>query len=202
MQQDREVLPKNAEVLVLMTKEQIEKLGITFTEGMTDDDVVKALSKQKADYEAEKVKSKGLIDKYSSEIKEYKDKEAQKLTDEEKRAKEFADMQEKIATLEKEKSIGAKKAQYLKMGYSEELADKVAQGEIEGQDVSGFHAEFLKAHDEALKAELMKKNPTPKGAGEPNKTYTKEGFRKGEYSYEDLCELEAKNPALYKEITE
>lgn len=185
-----------------MTKEQIEKLGITFTEGMTDDDVIKALSKQKADYEAEKAKQKGIIDKYSSEIADFKKKEADRMTDEEKRAVELQALNDEIATLKKEKSIGAKKAQYLKMGYSEELADKVALGEMEGQDVSGFHAEFLKAHDEALKAELMKKNPTPNGGGEPNKKYTKEGFRKGEYSYEDLCELEAKNPALYKEITE
>lgn len=185
-----------------MTKEQIEKLGLTFTEGMTDDDVFKALSKQKADFESEKANQKGIIDKYSSQIADFKKKEAEKMTEEEKRANELKQLNEEIANLKKEKSIGAKKTQYIKMGYSEELAEKIAQGEFDGQDVSGFHAEFLKSHDEELKKELMKKNPTPSGAGEPTKTYTKEGFRKGEYSYEQLCELQAKNPTLYKEITE
>ena len=63
-----------------MTKEQIEKLGITFTEGMTDDDVVKALSKKHAEYETEKAKQKGIIDKYSSEIADYKKEKADKMS--------------------------------------------------------------------------------------------------------------------------
>jgi len=184
-----------------MTKEQIEKLGLTFTEGMTDDDVVKALSKKHADFESEKANLKGLNDKYSSQIADYKKKEADKLTEAEKQAVQFKEMQEKIKQLETEKSVSVKKTQYIKMGYSDELAEKVAKGELEGQDVSAFHQEFLKAHDEALKKELMKKNPTPTGGGEPNKTFTKEGFAKGEYSYEQLCDLQAKNPALFDEIT-
>lgn len=184
-----------------MTKEQIEKLGITFTEGMTDDDVVKALSKKHAEYETEKANQKGIIDKYSKEIADYKKEKADKLTEEEKKAIEMQEMKDKIATLEKEKSVSAKKTQYIKMGYSEELAEKVAQGELEGQDVSGFHQEFLKSHDEALKKELMTKNPNPNGGGNPNKVYTKEDFQSGKISYEDLCELQQKNPTLYNEIT-
>lgn len=191
-----------------MTKEQIEKLGITYTEGMTDEQVFEALSKMKGELTAEKDKAlneaknnKGLIDKYSSEIATLKKEKQDRMTDEEKKAEEQQKLLEEIANLKKDKAVSDKVAKYIKLGYTEEVAKKVALGEIDGQDVSDYHAEFLKAHDEALKKELMKKNPTPSGAGDPNKTFTKEGFKKGEYTYEQLCELQAKNPTLFDEIT-
>ena len=191
-----------------MTKEQIEKLGIAYTEGMTDEQIFEALSKKQGELTAEKDKAvneaknnKSLIDKYSSEIATLKKEKQEKMTDEEKKAEEHQQLLDEIASLKKDKSVSDKVAKYVKLGYDEEVAKKVAVGELEGQDVSDFHAEFLKAHDEALKKELMKKNPDPKGAGNPNETFTKEGFKKGEYSYEQLCDLQAKNPTLFDEIT-
>lgn len=191
-----------------MTKEQIEKLGLTFTEGMTDEQVFEALTKKQGELTAEKTKfeseakhNKSLMDKYASEVADLKKKEQDRMTDEEKKAQEHQELLDKIATLEKDKSVSEKTAKYLKLGYSEEVARNVAVGEIEGKDVSDLHAQFLKAHDEELKKQLMKKNPDPVGGGDPNKTYTKEGFKKGEYSYEQLCELQQKNPQLYDEIT-
>lgn len=191
-----------------MTKEQIEKLGISYTEGMTDEQVFEAISKMKAELTGEKAKfeseaknNKSLVDKYSSEIANLKKEKQDRMTDEEKKAQEHQQLLDEIASLKKDKSVSEKVAKYLKLGYSEEVAKKVAVGEIEGTDVSDLHAEFLKAHDEQLKKELMKKNPTPNGGGEPNKTFTKEGFRNHEYTYEQLCDLQAKNPALFDEIT-
>lgn len=191
-----------------MTKEQIEKLGLTFTEGMTDEQIVEALSKKQGELTAEKSKfeneakhNKSLMDKYASEVADLKKKEQDRMTDEEKKAQEYQQMLDEIATLKKDKSVSEKTAKYLKLGYSEDVAKKVAEGEIEGKDVSEFHAEFLKAHDEELKKQYMKNNPAPTGGGDPNKTFTKEGFKKGEYSYEQLCDLQAKNPQLYDEIT-
>ena len=139
-----------------MTKEQIEKLGITFTEGMTDEDVIKLLASRNGELEADNRKSKGIIDKYSSEIASFKDKEKARMTDEEKKANELKDLQDQIATLKKEKSVSEKVAKYVKLGYTEDVAKKVAQGEIDGIDVSEYHAEFIKSHDEALKKQLMK----------------------------------------------
>lgn len=191
-----------------MTKEQIEKLGITYTEGMTDEQVFDALTKKQGELTAEKSKfeneakhNKSLMDKYASEVADLKKKEQDRMTDEEKKAQEHKQLLDEIASLKKDKSVSEKTAKYLKLGYSEEVAKQVAEGEIEGKDVSDLHAQFLKAHDEALKKELMKHNPAPTGGGDPNKTFTKEGFKKGEYSYEQLCELQAKNPQLYEQIT-
>lgn len=191
-----------------MTKEQVEKLGLTYTEGMTDEQVVEALSKMQGELTAEKSKfeneakhNKNLMDKYASEVAELKKKEQDRMTDEEKKAQEHQQLIDEIATLKKDKAVSEKTAKYLKLGYSEELAKKVAQGELDGQDVSELHQQFLKAHDEELKKQYMKNNPAPDGGGQPNKTFTKEGYRKGEYTYEQLCELQSKNPTLFDEIT-
>ena len=191
-----------------MTKEQIEKLGISYTDGMTDDQVFEALSKMKGELTAEKTKfendaknNKSLVDKYSSEIATLKKEKQDRMTDEEKKAQEYQQMLDEIASLKKDKSVSEKVAKYLKLGYSEEVAKKVAEGELDGTDVSDLHAQFLKEHDEALKKELMKKNHIPDGGGKPNDNFTKEGYKKGEYSYEQLCDLQAKNPALFDEIT-
>jgi DNA-nicking Smr family endonuclease len=191
-----------------MTKEQIEKLGVKYTEGMTDDEVFEALSKMKGELTAEKSKfeseaknNKSLVDKYSSEIATLKKEKQDRMTDEEKKKAEYQQMIDEIASLKKDKSVSEKTAKYLKLGYGEEVAKKIALGEIEGTDVSELHAQFLKEHDEALRKELLKKSPTPNGGGDPNKTFTKEGFRNHEYSYEDLDKLQKTNPALFDEIT-
>jgi len=183
-----------------MTKEQIEKLGISYTEGMTDDDVVEALSKQKGELEAEKTKQKGIIDKYSSEIKTLKDEAKAKLSNEEQAKLKYEEMVKEIANLKKEKSISEKTAKYIKLGYGEDLAKKVAEGEIEGKDVSEYHAEYIKAHDEALKKELMKNNPNLQGGGNGSKVWTKEDFKAGKITPQQMNELKESDPALYQKL--
>jgi predicted RNase H-like nuclease (RuvC/YqgF family) len=190
-----------------MTKEQIEKLGIKYVEGMTDDQVFEAITKKQGELEAEKNKfeseaktNKGLVDKYSSEIATYKDKEKQRMTDEEKKQLEYKELQNEIATLKKEKSVSEKTAKYIKLGYAEEVARQVAEGELEGKDVSDLHASFLKSHDEKLKKELMKDNPNIKGGGGNGATYTKEDFKAGRISMEQMNQLKETDPALYNEL--
>lgn len=190
-----------------MTKEQIEKLGITFVEGMTDDQVFEALSKKQGELTAEKNKAeneaktnKGLIDKYSSEIATLKKEKQDKMTDEEKKAQEHQQLLDEIASLKKDKSVSEKVAKYVKLGYDEEVAKKVAEGEIEGIDVSEFHAQFLKSHDEALKKQLMKDNPNPNGAGNSGNTWTKEDFKAGKISMQDMNKLKETDPALYQQL--
>lgn len=190
-----------------MTKEQIEKLGITFVEGMTDDDVFEAISKRKGELEAEKSKfeeeskkHKGLVDKYSSEIKTLKDEAKAKLSVEEQAKLKYEEMEKEIANLKREKSVSEKVAKYLKLGYEEGLAKKVAEGEIEGKDVSEYHAQFIKAREEAIKQELMKNNPEIKGGNDGKPKYTKEDFKAGRISMAQLNELKDTDPATYKAI--
>ena len=190
-----------------MTKEQIEKLGITYVEGMTDDQVFEAITKKQGELEADKTKAeneaktnKGLIDKYSSEIATLKKEKQEKMTDEEKKAQEHQQLLDEIASLKKDKSVSEKTAKYIKLGYDEEVARQVAEGEFEGKDVSDLHASFLKSHDEKLKKELMKNNPDVKGGGGNNATYTKEDFKAGRISMEQMNQLKETDPALYNEL--
>lgn len=189
------------------TKEQIEKLGITFVEGMTDEQVLEAMSKKQGELIAEKTKAeneakanKGIIDKYSSEIATLKKEKQDRMTDEEKQKLEHQQLLDEIATLKKDKTVSEKVAKYIKLGYSEEVAKQVAEGEIEGKDVSDLHAEFLKAHDEALKKELMKNNPNPNGGNSGDKTWTKEDFKAGKISFEEMGKIKESDPTLYKEL--
>lgn len=190
-----------------MTKEQIEKLGITFVEGMTDEQVFDALTKQKGElkaerdkFEADAIKNKGLVDKYSSEIAKLNDERKAKLTDDEKAKEHLAELETEVATLKREKSVSDKVAKYVKLGYSEELAKEIAQGEIEGKDVSALHEQFIKSHDEALKKELLKNSPTPKGGADGGTTYTKEDFKAGKISMEEMNRLKETDPATYKSL--
>lgn len=189
------------------TKEQIERLGLTYEEGMTDDQVFEAISKkqgeltaEKSKFESEAIKNKGLVDKYSSEISTLKKEKADKMTDEEKAKAHLSALENEIATLKKEKSISEKVAKYTKLGYEDELARKVAEGEIEGKDVSEYHSQFLKSHDEALKKQLMSNNPEPNGAGKGGSAWTKEDFKAGKISMEEMSKLKETDPATYQAL--
>lgn len=191
-----------------MTKEQIEKLGITYVEGMTDEDVIAKINENKTaletkanDFES-KVKSyKSTIDKYSSEIAEYKKKEAEKLTDEEKRDAHLAELEADLAKAKRTIAETEKVNTYVSIGYSKELAQKVAVAELEGKDASKYHQEFMKAREEAIKAELMKKNPNlDGGGGGGDDKFTKENFKAGKISMEEMNELKVTDPAKYDSI--
>ena len=191
-----------------MTKEQIEKLGITYVEGMTDEDVIAKINENKTaletkanDFES-KVKSyKSTIDKYSSEIAEYKKKEAEKLTDEEKRDAHLAELEADLAKAKRTIAETEKVNTYVSIGYSKELAQKVAIAELDGKDASKYHQEFMKTREEAIRAELMKKNPNlDGGGGGGDEKFTKENFKAGKISMEEMNELKVTDPAKYDSI--
>lgn len=184
------------------TKEQCEKLGITFKEGMTDDEVF-ALVSEKHD---EHLKTKASFDKASSELATLKKEKQATLSEEEKTKARIAELEAEIAKNKKDATIRDVKDQYVGLGYDADKAQKVANALVEGNyaEVAKIQKEFMEAHDIKMKEEYMKGNPKP-NQGDPSKGdnfYTKENFRAGKIGYADLCELEAKNPALYKEITE
>lgn len=191
-----------------MTKEQIEKLGITYVEGMTDEDVIAKINENKTALETKandaesKAKSyKSTIDKYSSEIAEYKKKEAEKLTDEEKRDAHLAELEADLAKAKRTIAETEKVNTYVSIGYSKELAQKVAIAELEGKDASKYHQEFMKTREEAIRAELMKKNPNlDGGGGGGDDKFTKENFKAGKISMEEMNELKVTDPAKYDSI--
>lgn len=114
--------------------------------------------------------AKSTFDKASSDLAEYKKQLREKQTAEEQ-AKTDAEaaakaMQERLDTLERDKSISERTAYYLsRKGYDETLAKEAASafvlGEIEKLNVSEKKAETN--YEKQLRAELLEKTPRPDG---------------------------------------
>ena len=104
---------------------------------------------------------KELFDKKASELAEANRKLGEKMTEEEKakeeREKELASLQEKVATLEKEKLISGYKAKYVAQGMDEELASKTASALATGDHDTVFANEkaFLEAYAKKIRTDAL-----------------------------------------------
>lgn len=123
--------------------------------------------------------SKATADKYSSEVAALKKQLQGKMTEEEsaaaERAAELNGLKEQMAALQadneklqKERTESIYKAKYLAMpGFDEKLAEETAKAMAVG-DMDKVFANQQKAsveHEKQIKAELVKQDPKPKGAG-------------------------------------
>lgn len=148
--------------------------GIEGFESMTAEQKVEALLKvevpEKVDL-AGYVK-KDLFDKTASELAEAKKTAKAKMTEEEAAAAEreakWAEMEAKLKELETEKTISTYKASYLAMpGFDEKLAEDTAKALAEGdmQKVFANQQKANAAYEKKLRAEMVKQDPKPDGAG-------------------------------------
>ncbi len=181
------------------------RIDVSTINGFNDlspEDQVKAL----LGYEFEDTtKLKNALNKTSSELAEYKRQLKEKMTEqerieEERKAKE-AEREELLKSLMRDKTIADNKAQFLSVGYSDELAKKSAEAMADGnmtEIFSGFKS-FLEERDRSIKAELLKGTPAPKG-GTENTTITKEQFAK--MNYAERAKLYEEHPETYKSLTE
>lgn len=191
-----------------MTKEQIEALGITYVDGMTDDEVVAKITESKkvsdakiADLTGRVDNHKKLIDKYTHELSEAKKEKEAKLTDEEKTNLRIQELESNLSKANRTIAKSERVATYVGIGYSKELAEKIADAELDGKDATKYHQEFIKSHDEALKQEIMKNNPAPKGGGGNGGNDTiEEKWKAGTLSMNEMNELKESNPELYNHL--
>lgn len=181
-----------------MTKEQLEKLGIKVEKtDLTQEEIDALVEKRVAELTGENSKLHTSISKVNSENAEYKRKEQERLSDDEKKALKEQEMAEKIASYEKQIAKTSKVNEYLAIGYPKELAEKVADAEIEGKSSAKYHAEFVKSQVETTKAELMKKNPNPDGAGNDD-TMTLDKFKK--LTPSQLADFAEKHPTEFENL--
>ena len=143
-------------------------------DGMTAEQKVEALLKVEV---PEKVDLSGYIqksqfDKVSSELAEAKKTLKGKLSEDEAAAAEreakWAEMEAKLKELETEKTISTYKASYLSMpGFDEKLAEDTAKALAEGdmQKVFANQQKANAAYEKKLRAEMVKQDPKPEGAG-------------------------------------
>jgi len=120
---------------------------------------------------------KDLFDKKASELAAANKKLSEKMTDEEKakeeRDNEMANLRTQLENLQKEKTISEYKANFIGLGYSEDLAADSAKAQFEGDTVKVFanYKKFLEEHDSSLKAKLLDKTPgMPGGNGGSGET--------------------------------
>lgn len=181
-----------------MTKELLAKLGITYEgDEINEDEVNKLIEAKFNSLNGEVKKHKDLLSTRNSEIAEYKRKEQEKLSDEEKQKLHYADMEKEIASLKRKDSLNTKINDLMSIGYDKELATKYATAELDGKSTIEFQKAFMEAELEKQKQELLKNGKVPQQNNPDDKAKTKEDIVKG--GYEAMIKLQKENPALYEQ---
>lgn len=182
-----------------MTKEQLAKLGITVeTDTVEGDELDALLSKHISGLNDEIKKGKNLISERNTEIKSLKDKANEKLTEDEKTQLFYKELEETNKSLQREINLSKKVAEYVELGYSKDLATKVAQAELDGKSTTEYHKQFIEATEQRVKAEILKQTPNVKSGGNFD-TVTREDYKKMTYSQK--MKLREENPELFEQVS-
>lgn len=146
-------------------------LGSNYREDMTTAELIDAIEKVN-------LVPKNVMDKIASELadakKQTKAAQGEKATVESR----LAEIESKLAAAERTNNIAAYEKQLLGIGYDATLANTAATAIVDG-DMATFltkQAEFMQAHDKAIKTQQMQGTPAP--AGGTSTTITKEQFSK------------------------
>lgn len=164
-----------------------ELLGDSFKEGMSEDELSKAIEKavkaKEKQAEADLTKIKNAFNKASSEVADYKHKLQEHLSDEEKKRTEQDDLlkqlQEENAAFKRQSAIADNRAKFISFGYGEELAQKTAEALFDGdlETVFANHKTAWEAKEKEIRAGVMKSTPVPPaGASTANGAVTRESI--------------------------
>ncbi len=153
-----------------------ELLGDAYKEGMTAEEITKALENVSLpdDGTSEIERLKSALSKSNSEAADYKKQLRQRMTDDEvtkaEEQRQREELQTKYDELLKKVSVSENKAKLLAIGYSEALADKGAVAMAEGdlEKVLLYQKEHLDAVKRELMTESLKQTPKPIGDGNPS----------------------------------
>ena len=124
-------------------------------------------------FKAEAEKQKGLKDKYASENAGYKKKELEKMTDDEKRAKEYQDLVESKNKMEEEIRMMRLERDLLSNGFSAEESEKLIKSNFSVSEIANIVKTRVEDAVKSAKAEAIKTdtpsslvgNGTAKGDG-------------------------------------
>jgi hypothetical protein len=112
--------------------------------------------------------SKESFEKLMNEVSEYKRKEREKLSEEEKvkaeMSERLAELQTKLEQSERANKLNVLKSKFQALGYDEKLAENSANASIE-QDYDklfAFQQKFLESTEEAIKKGILSSTPRPK----------------------------------------
>lgn len=183
---------------------KIDVTEIKGYEGMTPEEKLAALEAYEFEDNSEELtRYKNAAAKANSEAAEWKKKHNQLLSEEERKKQaeneELNAMKAELETLKRERTVAEYKANLIGQGYDEKLASDTAFAMAEGDmnRVFANQKEFIKMHDKAFRAEILKNTPAPP-AGEGGSEITKEKFR--QMTLPEKQEFASKEPELYKQI--
>ena len=180
-------------------------LSEAYSDGMTVEDIEKALAEIElpADMSSEVERLKNALSKSNSEAADYKRQLKDKMSDEERKAKEDADkwseMEEKYNALVKKDAISTNKARLLALGYDETLATETAEAMFDGNMdvVFANQKKHIEAVEKKARSEKMKDTPKPEGGNSSN-TMTKEKLRG--MTAQERYTFSVEHPEEYKQI--
>jgi hypothetical protein len=180
-------------------------LGDAYKEGMSLDDIEKALEgiELPADNSAEIERLKTALSKSNSEAADYKKQLRDKMSEDERKAKEDADKQEKLQSdydaLLRKVNISENKAKLLALGYDDTLATETAEAMVNGETDKVFaaHKKHLDSVEKKIREDVLKDTPKPTG-GNGKTTMNKEQFSK--LSLAEQMKFAQDNPEEYKNL--
>lgn len=176
-----------------------------YKEGMTLEEIETALAgiDLPTDNSAEIDRLKAALSKSNSEAADYKKQLREKMSAEEVKAKEDADLiaeltKERDALL-REKTVAGHKAKYLALGYDEKLAGETAEALVNGDydKVFANHQKHQDVVEKKIRADVLKETPKPEG-GNGSQTITKEKFSKMTIAEQHKFSVE--HPEEYKAL--
>lgn len=120
----------------------------------------KAVAERDA-FKSEVEKQKQLKDKYATENADYKRKEVEKMSDEEKRANELKELIDSKNKMEAELKQMRLEKDLLANGFNAEESDKLIKGNFAVKDIADILKTRMEAQEKSIRAEMLKES-TPK----------------------------------------
>ena len=185
-----------------MTKEFLARLGIAITtDEISDEEGNKLIEAKFSEMKTKQENDKGLIDKYSGEIAQFKKEKEANMSEDEKRKAETESLKQQVADANRRLQVNDRVADLVELGYDKETAIKFANDELDGKSTIEYQKQWKAKIEANVRAEVLKNAPNPQpNPTDPNSKYTKENFKKGLISMEEMNNLKATNPTLYNEI--
>lgn len=153
-----------------------ELLGSAYREGMTVEEIESALGNVSLPQsnEGEVNRLKKAISNSNSEVAKYKELLRSKQTEEEAKAQEIREAQERLETenkeLKKKISISENASALLGIGYDTDLAMRTANAMFDGDmaSVIANHKSFIESREKTIRSELLSQTPYPTGSNVVN----------------------------------
>ena len=125
----------------------------------------KKMVAERDSFKAEAEKQKQMKDKYATENAEYKRKDLEKMSDDEKKAKEYQDLVAKSEQLATELKTMKLEKEALENGFTKDETEKLIKGNFSIKDIAEILNTRLEANTKSVTAGLMKKTTPSEPVG-------------------------------------